>query len=820
MPNPKDTLARKYLDLEKRRAAGEFTYGKTDPAPGADGVSAEERNNWNVTEADMDEIEAALRDGTPFTDKSLETEESDLDQINDAVRRMQNGDISKYNHLPQFLREYYGRKALKEAFGSDTELPPLNEETKKKLDTMTVRPDFRNAVSRLIERNAVDKNGAGITDLLKSYDVYLNEKMLQDTLQPVSGDDAERIRKKYPGDKGEKMLADNAERQCFMAKSLFMTQLGRMDIVDEDGSRHPYHGSTAELFSHGSRVALTLPYGEKDKQDRIYDSWRRNALDSGVMFKGRFASHEMNRRKVTENGYVEDYFQETRIKWKDQLKKGQLHKKVTTYVGNYGMNIPLGGMGRQFNKTDSVDDQGGFGHMFIRTRKGDLQHCGSILMGFENAQPKKESAIGQLHNFKALSHDMSSFYSSKVTIGKAIGGREADLSHMLPEDLSEALDQFELGYRTLQERAKQDPEAAKQLTEINRKLCGDKLPSPALANMLTSMGMKKDNAIRCVESARTPKDANYSPQGTHYRKDMYALDASDVMDRDPNMPLKADTAPKKQAEDDPTFKDGDRYQAYIDSHLRAAGPGNRKDPASDLSRVIAAHYLKDLKKEFKLSTIDNMSAFIRRNYALDSLGPDELAKALQSENAARNKGIEMRDKLYRCPEGYEFTYTRTMTKLLRNMVDPKGHSEAYQKLYNNVKKAAELNDSLHWKNPEKRAAAIMQANMQIMDAVDEYTAGKEKLRKTLKGTNTFDSALDAAACVQRFIPGAGVRTDAMIDRINSRRDPQDRINKSTFMKEYGGGVDRKSIRTWDELKRVRNSLTEPEKEAQRPSMGL
>ncbi len=164
----------------------------------------------------------------------------------------------------------------------------------------------------------------------------------------------------------------------------------------------------------------------------------------------------MNRRKVDKRGNMTEQFKETRIRWKKQLKKAQLYKKVTTYVGNYGMNIPLGGMGKAFNKTDCIDDQGSFGHMYIRMRKGDLRHCGSILIGFENAQPKKESAIGQLHNFKAISHDMSVFYSSKNTYGKPIGGREADLSHMSPDDLSGALDQFELGYKTLQERAKQD----------------------------------------------------------------------------------------------------------------------------------------------------------------------------------------------------------------------------------------------------------------------------------------------------------------------------------------------------------------------------
>jgi len=203
--------------------------------------------------------------------------------------------------------------------------------------------------------------------------------------------------------------------------------------------------------------------------------------------------------------------------------------------------------------------------------------------------------------------------------------------------------------------------------------------------MLTSLGMEKQNAIRCVEAARTPSDANYSVNGPSYRKDMYTMNAGDVKERNAGMLLSTVEAPRKSTADDSVFRDEGKYQAYIDSHLHGSGPRNNEKLVSDLSKVIAAHYMKDLKKEYKTSTIDEMSKFIRKSYALDSLKPGELTSALGSENAARSKSLEMRDKLYRVPEDAAFTYSRSMAKVLKNMVDPKGHSEAYQKLYNNVK---------------------------------------------------------------------------------------------------------------------------------------
>lgn len=80
MATMKDTLGLNYLDLSKRREAGELNYGR-----GPAGSAGAERNNWNVTANEMKGIEEALRDERPFTDSRIETEESSLDQINDAV---------------------------------------------------------------------------------------------------------------------------------------------------------------------------------------------------------------------------------------------------------------------------------------------------------------------------------------------------------------------------------------------------------------------------------------------------------------------------------------------------------------------------------------------------------------------------------------------------------------------------------------------------------------------------------------------------------------------------------------------------------------
>jgi hypothetical protein len=576
-----------------------------------------------LTAQDMLDIEEALaQQNVRFNSDIVKTEESSLDQVNDSTKRMMQGDVSKFNHLPGFLREYYGKKAMEEVFGPGGEFPPLSDELKSKLGEMTNRPEFRYTLTQMIERGATDKDGNDISDRLREYDRYMNSRMLAETLNPVSEERKENIRKKFPGAEGERLIAENQEKQVFLAKTMFMSQLGRMDIHNEDGSNEPYAGTTAELFGHSGRVAFTLPTGSKEQQTKMYDAWQKSALDSSVLRKGRFASHEMHRRQVDKDGNVVP-FEEIRIRWKKQLTNLQFNKKITTYIGNYGMNISLGGLGKPFNGTDCVDAQGSFGHTYMRTRKGDEKHCGAILFGFENAVPKGTSCIGQLHNFKAISHDMSPFFSGKTTVGKTIGGREADLSHLSPEEFTEAMNTFEAGYRSLQERAQQDPEAAKQLEELNEAMCGKRMDAVQLKGLLTSFGMDKEKAVKLVDSARTEKDANYTKP----------FEREDTI------------SPKGLREEYRKQAEGAKHRLLKDGSNRSENSRDR-----DIVTVLAGHALDNASLK-DTATAEGLEEFWNKTTAFYSehvkdfvkvMGRDEMQKLALSEDGGKELATSFR----------------------------------------------------------------------------------------------------------------------------------------------------------------------------------
>ena len=552
-----DQLAMRIHEREVQRAskAEDLTLEGIGAVGGWNQVRPEYRKNWNLTDDDMVDIENALQAGSVFETEIVKTKETTVSQCNDAVQRMKRGDHSRFNHLPPFLREYYGKKSLEEFFGEAREIPLLDREMKNRLKGMAQRPEFRYMITQLIERNAVDQNGHPISEQLREYDRFMNQYMLSQTLAPITPTEKSRLQRKFDDATAEDMISANKEKQRFMAKTLFMAQLGRADIFTEGETAAPFNDNVTELFSHGSRVIFTLPAGNSASQSALFDEWKHRALEKNVLSKNRMATHDMTRRHVDENGEKTQDTQEIKLKLKEQLDNREFTKKPFTLFDNYGMNIPLGGLGKTFNKADCVDGQGAFGHFYIRAKEGEPSRCGSILIGLENAAPGVSSCIGQHHGVKAFSHDMSPFFSGRTNIGKAYGGREIDLSHFQANELTRALKLFDIGYSELQREADTDPEAAKKLKSVNKKLTGKHMSAIELAALMTSLGMKKQDAVRFALQGRDPKDAPYP--NASYSEDKYRiLDPATVAERP--------TDPTGKAHMD----DLRRVSSYVDSMRR------------------------------------------------------------------------------------------------------------------------------------------------------------------------------------------------------------------------------------------------------------
>ena len=528
---------------------------------------------WLLTAEDTKKVDDLIqKGGNAFANKLTESEESKLKDRNDAIKAIKEGDISKYNHLPSVVKEVYGRRSI-EAFFAENRmfkkglfptLESLSKEEKTRLAGKTRDPIFRGALNMMITRKAKDQKGGDVAKRAKAYDEFLNQQLILQTLAPMEEADERLLREKdvllkksrFDGRQTpDEMIRNNKIKQRHLAKTMFLMQLGRFDRTDTNAEGEDttsmFDSNITEALAHGTRVGISLPAGDKASQDALYNAWQGQA--GGLMYS-RFATHDFHRRKVNDK---KSRFTEIKLKPKftgflSYIFKGNKQKKPTSYMDNYGMDLSLGGLGKAFNK-DVIDDQGRFGHLYQRMKKGDENTCAGLLVGIENSAPggtkfiqKKfggyggVSSIGELHNSKAIAHGQSAFYSRRAFLGKQHDGRTVDLSHINIKDLTDIINAFETKYSQLQEEAsvkidekslaknqlagakKRRDEAKANLEKINTVLSGRILTAQELYELLEILGVKgarhKAQAMRSPEGAAYARDENKYPKKMHEAK--------------------------------------------------------------------------------------------------------------------------------------------------------------------------------------------------------------------------------------------------------------------------------------------------------------
>ena len=232
------------------------------------------------------------------------------------------------------------------------------------------------------------------------------------------------------------------------------------------------------------------------------------------------------------------------------------------------------------------------------------------------------------------------------------------------------------------------------------------------------------------------------------------------------------------------------YDIYIEKHTGGRGGETPEKMVENLSKTLAAYSLKKLGRKFDVKTIRKMAEHIKETHNLGSLveRPAELREALRDENSALKLGDKIRNEIYSVSPERQNDYCTQLGELLNNMMNTKGRSAKYTKLYNSIRDAAAL--QIENMSPEDKASAICTANLKIIEAIKGYTKGKEKVRSTDDGKDSFDNALDALAIVSRFAPGTAGKKDKIIQDINNVRnhnnpDAANYIDAGTLEENYG-----------------------------------
>ena len=184
--------------------------------------------------------------------------------------------------------------------------------------------------------------------------------------------------------------------------------------------------------------------------------------------------------------------------------------------------------------------------------------------------------------------------------------------------------------------------------------------------------------------------------------------------------------------------------------------------------VTAAAIMKAEGASFDKEEIARLGKALYEKTDIANLGFGQLNQILTDPNrtavfdAIRKDALE---QVYQTKPDYREGYIREMKQLAENMMTKEGRSTKYQNLYDAVQDASKIDI-----NAENAGEQLIAANRKIMQCVQIYVDGKEKVRFWEDGQKRFDNAMDAASIVAAYAPQSAVfDADRLVSKINTVR---------------------------------------------------
>ena len=433
-----------------------------------------------------------------------EAEKSDMDQsianippeYSEAFTNAVAGNFSQFDSLPLILKTYLGTKRIEELhekFKNDLSLN--NEELKSYLKENAMDVSLRTGIS--IEKNSNDETKSNTA---QAFDTFMNTYVMQSTLMPPTEKEKQALRTSIGEDEANLALAKDLKRQRVLAKTYFLAQLGKYDILDENGLGKSFGLPLSETLAHGSRTNFILPSGTDTKQ--VIDAYMgTHDKEDPVIEKRTAATHHVKRRAVSQNGLI-----------KSESKESRTYSPLKVFGNQYGMDLSVGGIGKKGPDGRVISGNGESGHAYMRIEEGDEKHCASLLFGIEGSAPGKDSALGHAHGASGVSANQSAFFTDKQVIGAKNGGRQVDLSGLDSKNLADLLKKFDEKYTELQKNANTS-KGREALAKLNNKLMGKLMPMNELAKVCETIGVDNEKINATVYDARYGYLAKVNPFG-------------------------------------------------------------------------------------------------------------------------------------------------------------------------------------------------------------------------------------------------------------------------------------------------------------------
>lgn len=422
-----------------------------------------------------------------------QNEKLDMDQslgnippeYSEAFRNAEAGNFSQFDSLPLILKTYLGAikvEQLRERFQNDLSLQ--NEELKSYLKEYAMDVSLRAGIS--VEKNSKDEADRNTA---REFDRFMNTYVMQSTMMPPAEEEKQALRTSVGEEAANSALAKDLKRQRVLAKTYFLAQLGKYDILNDNGLGKSFDLPLSETLVHGSRTNFILPSGTDTKL--VIDAYMGTQDGEDPVIEERTAAtHHVKRRAIGKNGVI-----------KSETKESRTYSPLKIFSHQYGMDLSVGGIGKKGPNGRVISGNGESGHAYMRIEEGDEKHCASLLFGIEGSAPGKDSALGHSHGASGVSANQSAFFTDKQIIGAKNGGRQVDLSGISATELSALLNSFSEKYTALQNGAN-TPEGLEKLAKVNEMLMGKRMDLDKMMELFASLDMTDKGLKDIVSQAR------------------------------------------------------------------------------------------------------------------------------------------------------------------------------------------------------------------------------------------------------------------------------------------------------------------------------
>ena len=218
------------------------------------------------------------------------------------------------------------------------------------------------------------------------------------------------------------------------------------------------------------------------------------------------------------------------------------------------------------------------------------------------------------------------------------------------------------------------------------------------------------------------------------------------------------------------------YDAFIAEHMGQNTFGDSPmDKKEHLALVISALAFKSKGVKFNSRVIYDFADKLVERPAFKSLPYRQAVMGLYNvENAIKIHNNVYYNTFGIREENFE-QYIAKMKMLSENMISPVGRSTEYQNLHAAVKRVA---------NCKACNNKLFIANAKLIEAIEAYTDGKMKVRRSTEGQARFENTLDALSIVNTYVPGSRYVVNRQVECIRKARGVRpghkDYVNINSF----------------------------------------